>query len=80
MLSGNAANWVEHFRLSAVELRSFVLGLGEGLAALAVWIAYLLWPCTGLALLGETLVLAALVAFGRAWWCNRRLRDLEGRL
>lgn len=80
MLSGNAANWVEHFRLSAAELQCFALGLGESLAALAVWGGYLLYPWSGLALVGEALVLSALVAFGRAWWCNRRLKELEDRL
>ena len=80
MLSGNAAVWVEHFRLRALELRCFLLGCGEALAALVVWIGYALCPWTGLALVGEALVLAALVAFVRAWWCNRRLKGLEGRL
>ena len=49
----------------------------EALAALVAWIAYLCCPWIGLALVGETLVLAALVAFVRAW-CHRRLVALEG--
>lgn len=77
MLSGNAANWVEHFRLCEAQLRCFVMGTWEALAALVAWIAYVFCPCIGLALVGDALVLAALVAFGRVWWCNRRLRELE---
>ena len=77
MLSGNAANWAEHFRLCEAQLRCFVLGTWEALAALVAWIAYLFCSWIGLALVGEALVLAALVAFLRVWWCHRRLLELE---
>lgn len=78
MLSSEAAAVAEHFRLCEAQVFSFVLGTWEALAALVAWIAYLCCPWMGLALVGETLVLAALVAFVRAWWCHRRLVALEG--